>query len=226
MDADLDRLPRRSKFRRLEAVTAFVRAHPEVVAPLSEAADKVPCYFGPGTPLIAEVERDRGVDGRSHRFALIQTDERWTRPRLESLPSVASTPTFGLAYVRAMRLSPRATLFAAPTSWFSPATPMPSRAQPAGPASRPSVKEATSPITGGRSHRHRPRSRSDSGLGHPRGAESPVPLDRRSQSRPTSSTTPCRRRSGADWRPSGRHPQRRETGRADPVGAGPVDLTV
>jgi hypothetical protein len=73
--ADIDRLAKHYSFRDPEAVAAFVREHPEVVAPLLEAVAVVPRYFGPGKELVLEVERDR--EARDHRqlFALIQTDQ-------------------------------------------------------------------------------------------------------------------------------------------------------
>jgi hypothetical protein len=107
--SDIDRLAVHYTFRDPEAVAAFVRDHPEVVPPLLEAAEVVPRYFGPGTSLVLEVERDR--DARDHRelFALIQTsldadaamacqrrfeDEWW----LDVLPTANRKLTFGLEY--------------------------------------------------------------------------------------------------------------------------------
>lgn len=106
---DLDRLATHYEFRNPDAVIAFVHAHPEVISPLLDAVKVVPRYFGAGTPLVLEVERDREVDDRSDLFALIRTDEgvdaalaslyrfqhEWW---LDALPRVASKLTFGLEY--------------------------------------------------------------------------------------------------------------------------------
>lgn len=106
---DLNRLAEHYEFREPDAVIAFVRAHPKVVAPLLEAVDVVPRFFGAGTPLVLEVERDREVDDRFDLFALIRTDkgvdaalaslyrfqhEWW----FDALPRVATELTFGLEY--------------------------------------------------------------------------------------------------------------------------------
>lgn len=107
---ELDRLVEHYEFRGSDAVIDFVRAHPEVVGPLLEAVDVVPRYFGVGTPLVLEVERDREIDDRSDLFALIRTDkgvdaalaslyrfqDDWW---LGALPRVAAKLTFGLEYV-------------------------------------------------------------------------------------------------------------------------------
>ena len=72
--ADIDRLAEFYAFRDPEAVTGFVRRHPEVIAPLLEAVAVVPRYFGPGRPFVLEVERDREAHDHTLLFALIQTD--------------------------------------------------------------------------------------------------------------------------------------------------------
>ena len=72
--ADVERLAEYYQIRGRDEVAGFVGDHPEVLAPLLEAREVVPRYFGEGTPLVLEVERDREADDHRLLFALIRTD--------------------------------------------------------------------------------------------------------------------------------------------------------
>lgn len=72
--ADLDRLAEHYAFRRPDDVAAFLETRPEVVGPLLEAIEVVPRYFGLGTRVALEVERDRDAEGHVRLFALVRTD--------------------------------------------------------------------------------------------------------------------------------------------------------
>ncbi len=109
VQSDIDLLGMHYTFRDPETVVAFVRAHPAVVTPLLDAVPVVPRYFGPGRPVVLEVERDRDVPDHTMLFALIQTDqdvdaalasldrfgEEWW---LDALPQAGAKLVFGLEY--------------------------------------------------------------------------------------------------------------------------------
>ena len=109
LQADIDRLAGLYELRDPTAVAGFVRRHPEVSGPLLEATRVVPRYFGRGTRLVLEVERDRDAPEHEHLFALIQTnqdvdaalaslDRFNTEWWLDALRPVATKVIFGLEY--------------------------------------------------------------------------------------------------------------------------------
>jgi hypothetical protein len=71
--ADLDHLARHYEFRGGNEVASFIRANPEVVAPLLDALDVAPRYFGADTPLALEVVRDPEARDNTELFAFIQS---------------------------------------------------------------------------------------------------------------------------------------------------------
>ncbi len=93
----------------METIVAFVRAHPEVVAPLLDAVAVVPRYFGSSRPVALEMERNRDAHDHTMLLALIQTDqdiaaalisldkfgEEWW---LDALPRTGAKLVFGLGY--------------------------------------------------------------------------------------------------------------------------------
>ena len=109
LQADIDRLAALYEFRNPTAIADFVRDYPAVIGLLLEAADVVPRYFGPGTRLALDLERDRDAPDHVQLFALIQTDQdvavalasldrfnaEWW---LDALQPVASKLVFGLDY--------------------------------------------------------------------------------------------------------------------------------
>ena len=72
--ADLDHLARHHEFRGGNEVASFIRANPEVVAPLLEALEVVPRYFEAGTPLALEVIRDPEARSDVRLLAFIRID--------------------------------------------------------------------------------------------------------------------------------------------------------
>lgn len=71
---DIDQIARFYDIREQAAVFDFVRDHPEVVAPLLEAVEVVPRFFGPARRMVLDVERDREGHGRPLLFAMIRID--------------------------------------------------------------------------------------------------------------------------------------------------------
>ncbi len=106
---DFDRLAEHYAFRDPEAVVAFIRAHPEVVAPLLDAVAVIPRFFGPGREVALELERDRDAPDHVQLFALIRIgedaedglarldrfDEDWW---LDVLPQVGPRLVFTIEY--------------------------------------------------------------------------------------------------------------------------------
>ena len=73
--ADIDHLARLYEFRGGDDVANFIRDNPEVVAPLLNAVEVVPRYFGADTPLALEVVRDPEARDYRELFAFIQSTE-------------------------------------------------------------------------------------------------------------------------------------------------------
>lgn len=86
-EADIGRVVEAYALRDADAVVGYLRAHPEVVAPLLGAIAVVPRYFGPDACLVLELEHDRDGTGGPLLWALIQT-------RLDVDPSLAALRRF------------------------------------------------------------------------------------------------------------------------------------
>lgn len=108
---DVKWLRQRMSFRDEREVAHYLRQHPEIVAVLAEALDRLPVFFAPGTPMVLDVSADpEEADDPQTLIAFIQTplqpaqampmldrfNDAWWR---EASQGVDDGFTFGLEYV-------------------------------------------------------------------------------------------------------------------------------
>ncbi len=86
IERDVAGLRQRVSFRDEPEVSRYPRQHPEVVAVLTEALDKLPSFYAPGTPMVLDAAVDpEEEDGATTLIALFQTplDPKQAMPLLD-----------------------------------------------------------------------------------------------------------------------------------------------